>query len=232
MQKKLWIFLTLSFVILCSSFAFEHTKPNKIQAIIFDFGGVIGKADRSIIHKRVAEMLGVGPQEIPSILSSLKNHLHIGGDEQLFWEMIAHAHNKELPKQWIQDFRILLASSVREIPGTLSLIKSLKQQGYQVGLLSNVRKDKAEVLYKLGYYDHFQPLLLSCNLGLLKPDPKIYQVLLDTLKLPSDACLFIDNKQENVIAAKKFGIDSIYFTSSRQLTEELAKRGVNAYCEK
>lgn len=58
-----------------------------------------------------------------------------------------------------------------------------------------------------------------------KPNPEAFQTLLQKLKLPASSVLFIDDRIENVEAARKQGIDSIQFISPEQLKEELEKRG-------
>ncbi len=63
-------------------------------------------------------------------------------------------------------------------------------------------------------------------MGLEKPDPKAYQLLLEKVELPANEVVFIDDLEENVEAAKKLGIDAIVFKSAEQVRHELAKRGL------
>jgi putative hydrolase of the HAD superfamily len=72
----------------------------------------------------------------------------------------------------------------------------------------------------------FHPVLLSFEIGVKKPNLKSYQILLDQLKISPQQLLFIDNKEENVKAAKSLGIDAITFINAKQLAEELKKRGI------
>ena len=59
-----------------------------------------------------------------------------------------------------------------------------------------------------------------------KPDPKIYEVLIKELNMPANEIVFIDDKLENVQAAKQAGLDAILFESQPQLRAELETRGV------
>ena len=63
-------------------------------------------------------------------------------------------------------------------------------------------------------------------MGLEKPDPKAYQLLLEQLALPANEVVFIDDKEENVEAARKLGVDAIVFESAQQVHAELAERGL------
>ena len=80
---------------------------------------------------------------------------------------------------------------------------------------------------KLGYYDYFHPVLLSFELGCTKPDPKIFDILLQKLQVLPEECLLIDNKPENIEAAQKVGLDGICFTSAEHLVIELKKRDIS-----
>lgn len=214
-------------MMLFSSFL-NPTTPSEtsIRAIVFDFGGVVGTSNREFVRKAVAEAFHISPQEVPLILDRLKRYLMQGGDETVFWESVAHSFERKMPDNWLTEFRFILAASMCEIPGSLEIVKRLRRQGFQVALLTNVRKDKAEVLKKLGYYEYFHPTVLSCDVNCVKPDPKIYKILLDKLGVSPEECLFIDDKRENVEAAQAMGLDVICFFSAEQLTLELQKRGI------
>jgi len=74
---------------------------------------------------------------------------------------------------------------------------------------------------KLGHYDLFDDLFLSTNLKLAKPDKRIFEYCISTLKVKPKECVFIDDKKENVKAAKALGINSIRFVNARQLKKEV-----------
>lgn len=93
-------------------------------------------------------------------------------------------------------------------------------------MLSNVREDQASVLRQMGYYKPFDPVALSYEIGVKKPDRRAYEILLRELEIKPSKVIFVDNKIENVEAAYTMGIDSIRFESVDQLKEELQKRNV------
>ena len=97
---------------------------------------------------------------------------------------------------------------------------------HQTALLSNARVNKGTLKRKLGYYNLFYPVLLSYEIGIRKPDPKAFQILLSRLQVSPQAVLFIDNQQPNVDSAKSLGMDGIVFTSRDQLVQELKKREI------
>ena len=103
------------------------------------------------------------------------------------------------------------------------LVNELKQN-LRVGLLSNSDSQFTNLLRDCGIYEPFDPCLLSTEIGALKPDLKAYRLLLSELALSPEEVIFIDDKLENVEAAKKMGIDGIVFESSQQIRDELSKR--------
>lgn len=108
-------------------------------------------------------------------------------------------------------------------------IKALKEKGYHVYYLSNFSEkageDCAETLDFLPYMDGG---VFSCEEKIIKPDPAIYQLLLTRYDLKAEECVFLDDTEKNIIAAKKEGIHGIVFHNKEQAAEELKLLGVDA----
>ena len=81
------------------------------------------------------------------------------------------------------------------------LAKDLKAKGYTVALLSNMYKPIAWVTKRLPTTRLFSPLVISADVGVSKPKPEIYKIMLERLALPAEVCLFIDDRPENIAAA-------------------------------
>ena len=73
---------------------------------------------------------------------------------------------------------------------------------------------------------HFDDALLSYELGACKPDPAFFRSGLEKLSTPPEECLFIDDREDNVEAAKSLGITGIQFLSTEQLESELGRLGL------
>lgn len=91
-------------------------------------------------------------------------------------------------------------------------------------MLSDVTQYQAEIIRKMGYYDLFSPVLLSYEIGIKKPNPKAFKILLEKIQKSASSVIFIDDRIENGEAAKNLGIDSIQFISPKQLKKELIER--------
>ena len=100
---------------------------------------------------------------------------------------------------------------------TLETMSWLRKEGIEIGLLSNALSNLADTGQTLAAEDK---IFVSYELGLLKPDKAIYQSVLARLNAMPEEVIFIDDKRENVEAAKSLGINGIVFdrnTISRQI---------------
>jgi len=102
-----------------------------------------------------------------------------------------------------------------------------KRKGIPVALLSNIDDRLAKIIKEFDLYAPFTPCILSCEVGLEKPDPKIYELLLQEIQMPANQILFVDDRKENIDAALKLGFDAIVFSSQAQLEKELQLRGIS-----
>lgn len=94
---------------------------------------------------------------------------------------------------------------------TLELIKTLREKGYSTYILSNAPLDIPEYLEKIDLLQYFDGKIISAEEKLVKPDLKIYELLLNRFNLKPEECFFIDDKSENIQAANKCGINGYVF---------------------
>jgi epoxide hydrolase-like predicted phosphatase len=106
------------------------------------------------------------------------------------------------------------------------LVLELEAGGYRIALLTNIyaeRRDWLRSLFPEGVIDVFCD---SSEVGLRKPEPPIYRKLLELLELPAEEVAFLDDFEENVVAAREAGIVGIRFEGTGQARRELATLGV------
>lgn len=94
---------------------------------------------------------------------------------------------------------------------TESLISELKQAGYKLYVLSNMSREFIDFLRQKEVYSNFDGDVVSCEVGVVKPMPEIYDILLEKFSLDASQTLFIDDRRENVDAAAKKGIGAFHF---------------------
>lgn len=101
-------------------------------------------------------------------------------------------------------------------------VESLIKRGYRVACLSNGSHEwTTYAIKKYGLERLFEQIIISSDLGIVKPDPRIYFHALDALKIKPSDCIFIDDRSVNTEAAESIGIRSIVFTDTRSLKVQL-----------
>ncbi len=100
----------------------------------------------------------------------------------------------------------------------MSFIRDLKQQSQgamEIYAMSNISKEDWAVLStKMPDWSIFDQVFTSGRAGMRKPDPEFYRHVLQEIRLSPEDTLFIDDKMENVLAAKSLGIDSLVFDNN------------------
>ena len=98
-----------------------------------------------------------------------------------------------------------------EVTPTAKLIKQLKEAGYRLIVLSNMSKEYIAYLRKMNVYSAFDDEVISCEVGLIKPEKEIYSLLIERYNLDPAQTMFIDDRKENVDAAAALGIVPLHF---------------------
>ena len=98
-----------------------------------------------------------------------------------------------------------------QVAPTATLIAELKSAGYRLFVLSNMSKEYIDYLRKMPVYQYFEADVVSCDVGLIKPEREIYSLLLERFNLDPTQTMFIDDRKENVLAAAELGITPFHF---------------------
>ena len=201
------------------------------RAIAFDFGGVMTlEANHSsrvfnAAADFIKEYFHLSESEFAEMNHQRQLALEQGGSDEKFLTAFAKEKEIYLPDHWYQSFQTNVRSAAGMDIEMYKLVNELKPH-IRVALLSNSDGQFTNLLRDCGIYEPFDPCLLSSEIGALKPDLKAYKILLSELSLSPEEVIFIDDKIENVEAAKELGLDGILFVSSEQIKDELIKRQV------
>ncbi len=198
-----------------------------IQAVIFDFGGVLLNWDPHHLYRRLIP----DPLEIDRFLSEI--HFAEWNAQQdkgrPFAQGVAE-HSARFPQYagLIRAYHENWEESVvGPITGSVEILRLLKAAGHAVYGLSNWSAETFPIEYRK--HDFFQLLdgyLISGDVGIVKPDPAIFELMLRKIGQPAQACLFIDDSTTNVDAARQLGFETILFRSPEQLRTELERLGL------
>ncbi|MBR6642387.1 MAG: HAD family phosphatase [Lachnospiraceae bacterium] len=191
-----------------------------INTVIFDIGNVLA----SFRWADLFHDLGFTGEKFERIASATVLHptmwnefdRSLMSDEEIITKCIERAPEYE------QEIRLLFSKTellVEEYTYSADWIKSLKNRGYRVYLLSNYGKTSFEAARDKGRLS-FLPLVdggvISYEVQIVKPEPGIYEALLAKYNLKAEECVFLDDKAENVEAAKQLGFYGIVVENYEQ----------------
>ena len=194
-----------------------------ITTIIFDLAEVYLYGMKNV-ERRIEKLLGIS---IPyGIDEGEELHKFFRGEitEEVLWKWIINNNHWSID---IDTLKRLVRENMTEVEGTRSIIENLRKNGYTLGLLSVHGKEWIKYCEeKFDYHRLFHSVMYSFEVGVCKPDPKAFQLILDKLRVNPAECPFIDDNMVNIEAAKKLGINGIQFKNPVQLREELKIAGV------
>lgn len=115
-----------------------------------------------------------------------------------------------------------------QIHGTVEILQNLKKDSrFRLYALTNWSAESFPVaLEKFDFLHWFEGILVSGEEKMKKPDPAIFELMLERYKVDKDKALFIDDNMANVNAARNMGIESIQFTGSEQLKIAIENLGI------
>lgn len=202
----------------------------ELQAVVFDVGGVLCTSPVDEFGKVDAEH-GLPDGTVQAFIRGgttfaecETGRLPIQGFYDACIADIGSRHGVRIASARLDAmFTACMGDSAR--PEMLSMLHELKDAGHTLALLTNIYAERRGWLHEtfpeslIDFYGD------SSELGLRKPDPEIYRVLLDRLGLPAEAVAFVDDFPENLVPAQELGIRTVLFTSSEQARCDLVAAG-------
>lgn len=196
-----------------------------INAIIFDFGGVLLNWDPRHLYQR---FFPSQPQAMESFLKEIdfynwnaqqdKGRTFSEGITNLTAQYPQHAHLIQAYFDYWED------SITGSIQGTVDILQSLKQKGYPLYGLSNWSAETfPRAKHKYPFFDWFDEIILSGAVGLIKPDPAIFNLFLSRTGYSDSECLLIDDSQPNIDSAQHIGFKTIHFSTPEQLQLDMQR---------
>ncbi|MBO4889537.1 MAG: HAD family phosphatase [Lachnospiraceae bacterium] len=200
-----------------------------INTIIFDMGMVlIDFRWEALFHEMGLEGERFERMADATVRDPVWNEFDRGiwTDEMMLEAFIERA--PELESELRDLFYNRFTGLLRKFDYTDEWLDALKKKGYKIYILSNFsRKGIEECPDELDYMKKADGEVISYRVNLIKPDPRIYEHILDKFDITPSEAVFIDDNADNIEAAKKFGINTILFRGKEDADRELAKLGVN-----
>ncbi|VAX03601.1 HAD superfamily hydrolase [hydrothermal vent metagenome] len=207
----------------------NHVPLNPpIKAIIFDVGNVLVRWDPRLAFEALFKS---NPQELDYFLSKVCTlEWHNRHDQG-----VPFAENISLLQKKFPEYVHMIAAYNSQwdnmfggiIEGSVQILHQLHNQKYPLFGLTNFPAEKFLTFKQAhDFMDLFLDIIVSGEEKITKPDPRIYQILLKRTGIPAAHSLFIDDRQENIIAAQKMGFQTHQFTSPENLRTYLTSHQI------
>jgi 2-haloacid dehalogenase len=195
------------------------------KAVVFDLGGVLIDWDpRHLYRKLLADEAAV--EEFLATVSTPEWNAELDRGRP-FAEGVAelverHPEHAATIAAYHERWPEMVAG---DIPGTVEVLAELQAAGVPLYALTNWSAETFAITRgRFEFLEWFDGLLVSGEERVTKPDPAIFQLLLDRFGLDPTATVFVDDSEANVAAARRLGFDAIRFTGHEELRRELVAR--------
>ena len=198
-----------------------------IDTIVFDIGNVLVGWDPRHLYRKVF----ASEAEMERFLAEIcTNEWHLAHDRGVSFEengaklKALHPSHSEHIDFWHTRYAEMIPG---RIPGTADLLHALADKGFTIHGLSNMPVPVFDYL-RVAYPElqRFQTTVVSGAEGVLKPDPRIYEILVARAGLVPESAYFIDDSKANIAAAAALGFQTHHFTDAATLGQDLAARGL------
>ena len=196
-----------------------------IKAIVFDAGGVMLDGNAEKFFKRCEKELGLKSAIEVDTTDPVGFCRGMQLGEKDPKDDLNDAFGGKLAEEKLKNVLTLFEEEWPQNPKMVELTKKLRQN-YAVALLSNVEDIHVKRFKKEGFLELFDEVVLSNEVHLVKPDERIFKIMLEKLRLKAGECVFIDDKQKSVDTAARLGFKSFQFESVEQCERELKNLGV------
>ena len=197
------------------------------RAVVFDLGGVLLDWDPRHLYRKLFADEASMESFLANICTPAWNERQDGGrpfDEAVAELAPKHPDKLHLIHAWRERFSEMIPGA---LDGTVDVLRELKSRGVPVYALSNWSAETfPSQRPRFPFLAWFDGIVLSGAEGCMKPDERIFRILLDRYELAVDETVFIDDNPKNARAASALGMHGIHFRSAEQLRAELAGLGL------
>jgi 2-haloacid dehalogenase len=199
----------------------------KIKAIIFDFGNVLLEWNPRLVYRRFfqdEESMEQFLHEVNFMDWNLQQDKGRPFDEGIAELSKKFPHYTELIQAYYDNWIHSIGDS---LAGTIEILRQLKDAGYYIYGLSNWSAETfPRAREKYDFFSLLDDMVISGQVGVVKPEAEIFEIMLKKIGRPASECVFIDDALANVEQARRMGFVTIHFKSPEQLDQELHQLGL------
>jgi putative hydrolase of the HAD superfamily len=198
-----------------------------IKAICFDLVGVYFTPKGVQEFKKNLEEMNISKEKIDAVIfnSNEVDALKTGTlPDEKFWDYVNNSFNlNKNMEEWVE----LFMKGYEVDPDIEKLVQIIRKNGYKTCICSNNFKSGIQALdNKFHFLSNFDVVVFSYEVGVRKPDKKIFQTLIDKSGVKPEEIVFSDDNPEKLSGAKELGINTFVYENFEQFQKELIKLGV------
>jgi putative hydrolase of the HAD superfamily len=200
-----------------------------LRAVVFDYGMVLTGLPNQEAHNAMVRLTGLTGDRFEELYWRDRHAYDEGKlNGVTFWQKFAKDSGLSLTPDQLDELNRLDARMwTTQNPAMIAWHQRLKAAGLRTAILSNMGDSVlASIEREFTWLRDFDVLVWSFQLGIAKPDPAIYQYVLEKLGTRPEETLFLDDKRVNIDAARALGIGAIEFTTIQKLREDLLAAGL------
>jgi epoxide hydrolase-like predicted phosphatase len=195
-----------------------------IRAVIFDLGGVLVRTEVRAPRAQLAARFGLTYNELSTLVFDSQSAQQAMRGEITtaeHWEAVRNQLGVSKDDFALVPLEFWSGDIVDE--DLINYLRHLRPQ-YKTALLSNAWDDLRQMIEEIwGFDDAFDKLVISAEVGLIKPDPLIYEKVISDLEVSPAEAVFVDDFVENIEGAKAVGLETIRFISPDQALKDLQR---------
>jgi putative hydrolase of the HAD superfamily len=206
----------------------NNGTSSAINAVILDFGEVLCYVPDPEIMGRMARVFGIPPDNFLARYQSTRGPYDQGLlTPEEYWVKFGREAGVSVDAELLERLRAMDVAMWSRINREMTeWAKALHGSGLTTALLSNMPHDMAAHARKnFDWMRHFNHELLSCEMRLIKPDVAIFEHSVERIGVPAEETLFVDDREENIAAARRVGLRAIRFRGVEDLRGQLEKIG-------
>ena len=192
-----------------------------IRAVFFDFGGVIVRTEYQAPRQHLAERLGMEYEDVVKIVfespSNVRASIGEISDKEHWAEVTKRLRRPASETEAIREEFFAGDVVDREIVNYLRSLRS----SHHVGLISNAWPDLRDYITSLKFEDAFHHMTISGEVGVMKPEARIYQIALEQAGVSPNEAVFVDDFYENIEGCRAVGMHGIHFRDPQTAMTEL-----------
>ncbi len=202
---------------------------NTVEAVIFDFGNVLTFPPHDRDLSAMQRISGLDRETLQREFRRHRPDYDRGAiDGPEYWARVLRSGGAEADARRIRELiREDITSWTRINPVVLAWAGELRQAGIKTAILSNMPAELLiDIVSRFPWIGDFDASMFSCRLGMIKPEPGIYQACLEALEVEAGKNVFIDDSIENVEGAEALGIEVIHHLCLEDTLERLQCLGL------